>query len=87
MFATLSGGLRRPGDSLEIEFLFDRAVRGQTTKRFSEPPQIEHDGQDAALQPRGRPRCVRFSPGNRVRISELGLIRAKESNVSHAIVR
>src|SRR5260370_28168118 len=67
MFATLSGGLRRPGDSLEIEVLFDRAVRGQTTNRFSEPPQIEHDGQDAALQPRGRPSCLGVCPGNPVR--------------------
>ena len=38
-FATLSGRIQRPRGCLEIEFLFDRAVRGQTAKGFSEPPE------------------------------------------------
>jgi hypothetical protein len=31
---TLGGGIQRPGDCLEIEFLFGRALGDQTTKRF-----------------------------------------------------
>src|SRR6267378_7781163 len=39
MFTTLSAPIQRPRGCLEIECLFDRAMRGQTTKRFSGPPE------------------------------------------------
>jgi hypothetical protein len=38
MVATLGGGIQRPGDCLEIEFLFGRALGDQTTKTIFEPP-------------------------------------------------
>ena len=39
MFATLSGRIQPPRGLSRIECLFDRAMRGQTTKRFSGPPE------------------------------------------------
>jgi len=38
MFATLSGRSSRPRGCLEIECLFERTMRPQTDKRFSQPP-------------------------------------------------
>ena len=72
MFATLSGDIERPGACLEIEWLSDRAMRGQTDRRFSEPPRIEWVGHDTALQPRERPRCVRFQT-----VKPIGLLRMR----------
>ena len=87
MFATLSGRIQRPEDCLEIECLFDHAMRDQTTKRFSEPLRIERIG------PGRRPSIPEATTlrdvqtGNRVRIFRAGPILAKKLQLSLATVK